>query len=71
MSDLPPFTSEARTRGHSGGPVARFADLDGELQRLLLSVAGLVSSIEYGTVQIVMQDGEVMQLQTSEKIRLS
>jgi hypothetical protein len=71
MSDLPPFIPEARTRGRSGGPVARFADLDGELQRLLLNVADLVSSIAYGTVQIVMQDGEVMQLQTSEKIRLS
>jgi hypothetical protein len=50
--------------------VARFSELDGELQRLLLSVGDLVTSIEFGTVQIVLQDGEVIQLQTSEKIRL-
>jgi hypothetical protein len=68
MSDLPSFATEARVRGRP--PVARFAELDGELQRVLLSVADLVSSIDHGTVQIVLQDGEVMQLQISEKIRL-
>ena len=68
MSDLPPFAAEASIGRR--GPVARFAELDGELQRLLLNVADLVSSIEYVTVQIVLQDGEIIQLQTSEKIRL-
>jgi hypothetical protein len=69
MSDLPPLSIEP-SAGRRPSPVARFAELDGELQRLLLNVADLVSSIGYGTVQIVLQDGEVMQLQTSEKIRL-
>ena len=69
MSETPPFVAEPSARARSS-PVARFAELDGELQRLLLNVADLVGSIEYGTVQIVLQDGEVIQLQTSEKIRL-
>ncbi len=69
MSDLPPLVLEVANRARSG-PVARFAELDGELQRLLLNVADLVTSIEFGTVQIVLQDGQVVQLQTSEKIRL-
>jgi hypothetical protein len=50
--------------------VVRFAALDDEQRRLLLHVHGLLETIPYGTVVLVMQDGKVIQIETSEKIRL-
>ena len=38
---------------------------------LLLHVSGLLDEIAYGNVVIVMQDGNVIQIETSEKIRLT
>jgi hypothetical protein len=50
--------------------VVRFAALDEEKRLLLLHVHGLLEAIPYGTVVLVMQDGKVIQIETSEKIRL-
>jgi hypothetical protein len=50
--------------------VMQFAALDDERRKLLLSVHDLVEEISYGTVVIVLQDGRVIQIETSEKIRL-
>jgi hypothetical protein len=50
--------------------VVRYAALDEELRLLLLHVHDLLDSIPYGTVVLVMQDGKVIQIETSEKIRL-
>jgi hypothetical protein len=50
--------------------VLRFAALDADQRRLLLHVHGLLETIPYGTVVLVMQDGKVIQIETSEKIRL-
>jgi hypothetical protein len=47
-----------------------YAGLDLETQRLLLRVAAHLATIPYGTVEIVTQDGRVIQIATSEKIRL-
>jgi hypothetical protein len=38
---------------------------------LLLHVSGLLDEIAYGNVVIVMQDGNVIQIETFEKIRLT
>ena len=50
--------------------VATFAALSGERKALLLHVHELLGSISYGTVVLVLQDGKVLQIETSEKIRL-
>lgn len=38
----------------------------GDLQRLL----ALIDSIQYGSVTVIIQDGKVIQIDKSEKIRL-
>ena len=48
----------------------RFAELPEERRRLLLHVHELLDSIAYGTVVLVVHDGRVLQIETSEKIRL-
>ena len=50
--------------------VVTFASLSGERKALLLHVHELLGSISYGTVVLVLQDGKVLQIETSEKIRL-
>ena len=50
--------------------VAAFAGLSDERKALLLHVHELLGSISYGTVVLVLQDGKVLQIETSEKIRL-
>jgi hypothetical protein len=50
--------------------VARFAALTGERRHLLLQVAALLDSIDYGAVVVVVQDGMAIQVEASEKIRL-
>ena len=50
--------------------VMRFAALPRERRRLLLHVGELMSSIPFGTVVVELQDGKVIQIETSEKIRL-
>lgn len=47
----------------------RFAELPSERRRLLLHMDELMSSIPFGTVVAVLQDGKVIQIETSEKIR--
>jgi hypothetical protein len=47
-----------------------FAALSAERQKLLMHVNELVNEIKYGTVVVVLQDGKVVQIETSEKIRL-
>ncbi|HEX7246690.1 MAG TPA: YezD family protein [Actinomycetota bacterium] len=41
-----------------------------EQRALLLHVQELLGGIAYGTVVLVLQDGKVIQVETSEKIRL-
>ena len=50
--------------------VLRFAALPDDRRKLLLHVSELLGAIDYGTVVIVLQDGNVIQIETSEKIRL-
>ena len=50
--------------------VVTFAGLSDERKTLLLHVHELLGSISYGTVVLVLQDGKVLQIETSEKIRL-
>jgi hypothetical protein len=50
--------------------VVRLAGLDPERRELLLHVNELLEEIAFGTVVIVLQDGKVIQIETSEKIRL-
>jgi hypothetical protein len=50
--------------------VLRFAGLDPERRSILLRVGELLDDIAFGTVVIVQQDGTVIQIETSEKIRL-
>jgi hypothetical protein len=50
--------------------VLRFAVLEPEQRTLLMHVHELLSEIPYGTVVLVMQDSKVIQIETSEKIRL-
>lgn len=50
--------------------VLRFAAMPEEQRQLLLHVHELIGAIAYGTVVLVMQDGAVIQVETSEKIRL-
>ncbi len=50
--------------------VRHFSALAPERRRLLLHMDELMSSIPFGTVVVVLQDGKVIQIETSEKIRL-
>jgi hypothetical protein len=50
--------------------VIRFSALDADRRKLLLDVHDLLEEISYGNVVIVLQDGRVIQIETSEKIRL-
>jgi hypothetical protein len=51
--------------------VLKFAAMPAEERELLLHVHDLLGSIAYGTVVLVLQDGKVIQVETSEKIRLA
>jgi len=50
--------------------VIRFAALPLPTHRLLLRTEELVRSIDYGAVILTLHDGRVVQVETSEKIRL-
>jgi hypothetical protein len=50
--------------------VVTFAGLSDERKALLLHVHDLLQSISFGTVVLVLQDGKVLQIEMSEKIRL-
>jgi hypothetical protein len=51
--------------------VIRFAGLTPEEQTLLLKVHDLVQTIPFGTIELVLHQGAVVQIETSEKFRLS
>jgi hypothetical protein len=51
--------------------VLRFATLPEDRRMLLVQVSDLLEQIEYGAVVIVMHEGKVTQIETSEKIRLT
>ena len=50
--------------------VLRFAGLTADDQALLLKIHDLIGSIPFGTIELVMHEGEVVQIETSEKFRL-
>jgi hypothetical protein len=71
--------NEERSDPRSGGEpkathlpeeVQRFGGLPAEQRLLLLHVHELLADIPFGTVVLVLQDGKVIQIETSEKIRL-
>jgi hypothetical protein len=66
-SSLQPADEEAH---HPRTGEDRFAALPAEERALLLQVSEMLHSIRYGNVMIVVQDGKVIQMETSEKIRL-
>jgi hypothetical protein len=51
--------------------VLRFGALPDDRRTLLLQVSDFLEEIDYGAVVVVMHDGNVAQIETSEKIRLS
>jgi hypothetical protein len=51
--------------------VIRFAALTEEEQVLLLKVHDLMQTIPFGTIELVLHQGSVVQIETSEKFRLS
>ena len=51
--------------------VLRFATIPEDRRTLLIQVSDLLDQIDYGTVVIVMHEGNVTQVEMSEKIRLS
>lgn len=56
--------------GRIPADVLRFAALPEEQRALLIHVSELLEEIAFGAVVIVLQDGKVIQIETSEKIRL-
>ena len=70
MKDAVPGADDADKGTEPSSEVMRFAALPRERRRLLLHVGELMSSIPFGTVVVVLQDGKVIQIETSEKIRL-
>lgn len=50
--------------------VLRFAGLSPDDQTLLLKIYDLIGSIPFGTIELVMHQGAVVQIETSEKFRL-
>jgi hypothetical protein len=77
MSDRTPRLQVVRVQGDGADAsdvpleILRFAALPGDRRTLLMQVSDLLQQIEYGTVVIVMHDGKVTQIETSEKIRLT
>ena len=61
---------DCRGSGDVPAEVAPFAALPEEQRKLLMHVSELLGEIAYGNVMIVLQDGKVIQIETSEKIRL-
>jgi hypothetical protein len=57
-------------RGQVPADVLRLVALPEERRAFLLRVSGLVGRIAYGTVVIVLHEGTITQIETSEKIRL-
>jgi hypothetical protein len=51
--------------------VLRFATLPEDRRTLLVQVNDLLGQIDYGAVVIVMHEGKVTQIETSEKMRLT
>jgi hypothetical protein len=51
--------------------VLRLVALPEERRALLLHVSDLVDQIAFGTVVVVLHEGNVTQIETSEKIRLT
>ena len=73
MSEPAPARRPGAGSGHADAipfDVVRFAALPEERREVLLHVSGLLDGIAYGTVVLVLQDGKVIQIETSEKIRL-
>ena len=64
-------TEDGENAGDVPLEVLRFATLSEERRTLLMQVNDLLAQIDYGTVVIVMHEGNVTQIETSEKIRLS
>ena len=52
------------------GTVQRFAGMTEDDQTLLLKIHDLIGSIPFGTIELVMHQGAVVQIETSEKFRL-
>jgi hypothetical protein len=50
--------------------VLQFAALPDDQRKLLIHVSELLGEIAFGNIVIVLQDGKVIQIETSEKIRL-
>ena len=51
--------------------VIRFAGLSSEDQEMLLKIHDMMRAIPYGTIELVMHQGIVVQIETSEKFRIS
>ena len=65
---VPPHTSAAgrsRSRSEHTEPELSLDELD-----VLMRVGELIRGLRFGTVLVVVQDGEVVQIELAEKIRL-
>jgi hypothetical protein len=71
-------TEQPARRLPAGDPFARelpldalrYAELPDARRELLLRVSDLLDGVAYGTVVLVLHEGKVVQVETSEKIRL-
>jgi hypothetical protein len=51
--------------------VIRFAGLPEEERQILLKIHDMMGAIPYGTIELVLHQGAVVQIETSEKFRIS
>ena len=65
-----PTPEDAPLRADLPLDALRYAELPEDRRRMLLHVSELLDAIDYGTVVLVLHEGEVVQVETSEKIRL-
>ena len=64
-------TGEGGSDGGVPMEVLRFATLPEDRRTFLLQVNDLLGQIDYGAVVIVMHEGKITQIETSEKMRLT
>ena len=65
--------SSSEEGANAGVPmeILRFAMLPDDRRTILVQVNDLLEQIGYGTVVIVMHEGKIIQIETSEKMRLT
>jgi hypothetical protein len=66
----PPADATADEADEARRQVEAFAERPTETREILLRVAEILDTIQYGTVLLVVQDSKVVQIEMAEKYRL-